>query len=196
LLCFTAANALPGLIYSLFIRDKCYDYVCEKIVNTGNIDGIIYNINTFSASQPKFIQQMIDIKTLDLTSKDIAENILNNIFEPVILSILKAVVFVLVFIIFFTLTGLIISLVKKSRRRRENERGHKSLARKTDMLLGGAFSLVKALVIVFAVQAILLFAVNVTDGAQSEFVKQVNSSVLLDILKPINPILNITEDML
>lgn len=192
LLCFTASNALPPYLYEVFFRQRCYDYIEEKIVTTGNLDGIIQNLNDFTASQPEWLKPLYDVKALDITSKDIAENILNNIFEPVILSVLKVVVFIVVFIIFFALTGLIMHLVAKRRKKREEKRGHKSLARKTDMLLGGAFSLVKALMIIFAVQAVLVFAAS-QSPQDSAFAQQVSGSYLLNILQGINPFIKMTE---
>ena len=117
-LCFYISSNGAQPIYEKYIRQQCLDTINEKIVTTGNIDEVIENLNSFSTSVPKFISDTMNLKSVDISSADIAQSILTGVFEPVALFLTKAVLFIAVFIIFFLSTAIIIRVVRKVNKRK------------------------------------------------------------------------------
>jgi hypothetical protein len=127
---------------------------------------------------------------------------LQNVFEPVVLSIIKVLIFIVVFILFFLATGIIIKLMRKSSKRRENSRKarnkHTSLIVKIDRILGGLFGICKSFVIILAITSILMYILSLTGTVleTNNFLTEVQNSVLLKYINEINPFNAVTEGLI
>ena len=194
-LCFYLSNYGAQPLYEKFIRPRCMEAINEKIVTSGNIDEVISNLNEFTAGLPGFLSSAFNIKSLDITSADIAESIMTGVFEPVLLFLAKAVIFIAVFIVFFLATAVIIRLAVKASKKRDEKRGHQTLAKKTDKLLGLVFGLLKASIIVLAIISVLMYILSLKPelAEQNSFWAQISAGRLIKILNEINPFNAVTE---
>ena len=197
-LCFYASSNLAQGVYDGYVKQRCLDTINEKIATTANVDEVIANLNDFSASLPLGLSKLMNVSSLDLTSENLSEAVLNNVFEPVAMFAIKVIIFLVVFVLFFGLTGLIILLIRKAAKKKSDERGHETVLKKTDRALGLLFGLLKAGVLVLALTSVFMYVLSVKPefSEHSAFWLQVSQSRLLEILNEINPFNAITEGLI
>ena len=194
-LCFFISNNAAQPVYDTLVKPRALATINEKIVTSGNIDEIIGNLNSFLASLPKAVASSFNVKSVDITSSDIAQSILQNVFEPALLALVKAALFILVFLVFFIATGIIIYIAQRSSKKRDEKRGHKTIVKKTDKVLGLLFGLLKASVIVLAITSVLMYILSLKPelATGNTFWSSVSTSKLIEIINGINPFNAITE---
>ncbi len=194
-LCFFTAENASQPVYEQWVKPKLLEQVSHHLASAADAEEMSAGLKAFTESLPKFIADNINFQDVDFSAETVAENIVNNVLEPVALACVKAVLFIAVFIVFFGVTWLIIHAVKKHIRKKEKERGHTTVIRKTDKLLGLLFGILKAAVIVLAISAVLMYILQLkpelTEG--SRFWQQISDSTLLQYIKEMNPFNAITE---
>lgn len=197
-LCFYFSMNLYEPIYNNYVRDKALAAVNDKIVTSSNVDEVIANLQEFSASLPKFMQDFFDFSSISLSSDNMAQTILDTLLEPALIVAIKVSVFVLVFLLFFITTGVIIHLIRKSFKKKEDKRGKKSVLKKSDQLFGCIFGMLKSLVIIFAVTSVLMYVINLDNSIVNEnsFIAEAKNSGILHFVDSINPFNAITEELI
>lgn len=195
-LCFYVSSAFSQAAYEAYVRPKCLEIIETQIV-TGNMDETLANLHKFSESLPSFLAGFMKVDSIDVSAKDMAQSILTNVFEPVAITITKVLLFVAVFILFFGITGIIFSVVKHNRKKKERREG-KTPLRMTDKLLGFAFGLLKSGVVVLAFVSILMYVLNLDDNMaeKNAFLTEAANSSLIKYINDINPFNAITEGLL
>ncbi|MCR5208092.1 MAG: CvpA family protein [Eubacterium sp.] len=197
-LCFYFSSYYTQPVYDNLVKPRLLETINEKIVVTGNLDEVLKNLNMYVSSLPGFIADAFKVKSLNVSSDDIATSILTNVFEPVALTAVRVAIFLGVFIVFFAATGIIILAVKRHNKKKEEERGHTSTLKKTDRFFGLILGLLKAAVILFAITSVFMYAVGADDTLvqKSDFWKEVSNSSLVNIINSINPFNAITEGLI
>ncbi|MBR3149893.1 MAG: CvpA family protein [Eubacterium sp.] len=196
LLCFFVSSKYSLGIYNGYVKPKALEYINQKIVTSTNLDEISKNLGELQQSLPKALEGTVDLSKINLSSADAAKTILENVFEPALITLTKVCVFLAVFAVFFLITGIII-LVIRNRNKKKDKDGDSKL-RKTDKLFGLLFGAVKAAVIICAVTAAMLWAVEYyeNNGVTNSFVEYVKASSLVQIISEINPFNAITEGLI
>lgn len=197
-LCFYFSANLTEPIYNNYVRDKALASVNKEIVTSSNVDEIISNINEVTSSFPKFLTDYFDFSSISLSGENIAQTILDDFLEPILLTAIKIAVFIVIFLLFFITTGVIIYLIRKSLQKKEDKRGKKSVLKKSDQLFGCVFGMLKAVVVIFAVTSIIMFALNFDESivADNGFLTEAKNSSILHFIDSINPFNAITEGII
>lgn len=172
-------------IYDNYIRQYALDQVGKKLTNSQEITNFTNqlkdSINTFSF----LFEDKADLDMLNnLTSDKAAVYITDNIIEPVAVEIVKLVLILLTFLLFYVITGIIVSVAKKIREKKDLP------LHRTNSILGGVFGLAKALIIVLVIGAVADLIVTL-DGGENEFLRQLESSTILKYVNEYNPILTL-----
>ena len=196
-LCFYVSEKATPSVYNSYVKPRALETINKTIVTSTNLDEVLKNLQDFSQKIPKPLADSVDFSKLNISSDDIANEILKNYFEGILMFAVKAVLFVLVFAVFFLLTGIIIMIIRR-RRRKEQNRGKKTALRVTDRMLGGVLGIFKGAVAVFAVASVLVLILSLYDdeAQMSGFMKEVNNSQLLKLIDSINPFNAITGGLL
>lgn len=197
-LCFYLSSYYTQPLYNSVVRPRLLNTINEKIVISGNIDEIITNLYNYIASLPKFVVSSINVKSLNITSDDISLAILENVFEPAAIALTKAAIFISVFLIFFISTEIIILIVRKIIKKKNEKRGKESALKKADRIFGVVLGLMKSVVIVLAITSVLMYFIQTKENlaASNSFWREVNNSSLLNIINGINPFNAVTEGLL
>lgn len=197
-LCFYCSSHYTEPVYDRFVKPRLLQMINEKIVVSGNIDEVIKNLNNYIDSLPRFIGDYLSVKSLNVSSKNIAKSILKHVFEPVAITGTKIAIFVAVFLVFFLVTGIIIEAVRLHNKKEAEKRGDETKLKKTDRFFGVVFGLLKSALVIFAVTSILMYAIN-TDASlvkSNAFWQEVESSTLINYVNEINPFNAITEGLI
>ena len=197
-LCFYLANNGSRPLYEAAVKPRLLEYINQKIVTSGNIDEVLGNLNEFTTSFPEFISDALNIKSLNISSTDMADAILTNVFEPIALFLTKVCIFIAVFIIFFGATAIIMHLVSKAKKKKNEKRGRESVLKKTDRLLGVLFGILKAGILVLAFTSVLMYILSLKEELPSDstFWLQVENSKIIQFINTINPFNAITEGLI
>lgn len=196
-LCFYLSANAAQPIYDLYIRQRCIDYINERIVTSNNLDEVMLNLNNTVDLLPKFISSSISVDSLNISSTDIARSILTGVFEPIVLAALKILIFILTFIVFFGATAFIISILSSASKKKEEKNGKKSVLKKSDMALGAAFGLLKSFILVLAITSVLMYILSLKEEAGlSPFLTEVKNSSLINYIDSINPFNAVTEGLI
>lgn len=193
-LCFYLSSNLTPIIYDGFVKQMALDSI-NKNLEANGVDAFISDFTQTVEGLPSFLTSSVDLSVLSINSENIANVILLNIVEPILLTAIKIIVFVIVFLVFFIATGLIIRIAQKIAKRKEEKRGHKTMLKRTDMLLGGALGIIKALVIVLAITSVMMYVLSLNSGDNAVFM-QLQESKVLQMLNSINPFNAITEGLI
>ena len=163
------------LVYDNFIKQAVIDSIKDKMSEKGGLDELLSRINETVSS----IAQNIDLSAVSkLNSNKAAEYIEQNIFRPIALVAVQIALFLVIFIVILIVTGLIIHLLKL---RNKKDGKDKPPLRRTDMLLGGAFGLLKSAVIVAAISAVSALIIDIVpkDYAANAFINQLQGSRII-----------------
>ncbi len=195
-LCFFLSDNYSSGVYNEFVKPKALEYIEQKIVTSSNVDDILDNLNKLHQQLPKLVADSVNLSSVKLSSKDAAQTVLENVFEPTLIMLTKICIFVLVFLVFFGITGIIILAVKH--RNKKKDRDGESKLRKADKFFGMLFGAVKALVIIFAVSALITYLTGYYEdsGGANTFIDYANNSALVDLINNINPFNAITEGLI
>lgn len=197
-LCFYCSSYYTQPVYDKLVKPRLLEIINEKIVVSGNIDEVIKNLNNYIDSLPRFICDYLSVKSLNVSSKNIADSILTNVFEPVALTATKIAIFIVVFVVFFLVTGIIIDIVRVHNKKEAEKRGDETSLKKADRVFGVLFGLIKAALVVFAVTSVLMYIMG-TDTSlvkSNSFWQEVQNSTLINYVNDINPFNAITEGLI
>lgn len=196
-LCFYCSTHLTLPVYEAYVRPRLLASIQEKIVTTANIDEIMQNLNDYAATFPAFVSKNLPLTDLHLSSTDMARSILTNVFEPIVLTMIKIAIFIVTFIVFFGATAVIIHMLRRMNKKKEEKRGKRSVLKKMDMLLGAVFNVCKAAVIIFAVTGVFMYIIAIKEETGlNAFLEEVRSSAVLQFVNSINPFNAITEGLI
>ena len=118
-LCFYVSEKATPLVYSNYVKPRALEAINKNFVTSTNLDEVLKNLQDFSQKIPKPLADSVDFSKLNISSDDIANEILKNYFEGILMFAVKAALFILVFAVFFLITGIIITVIRKRRRRKE-----------------------------------------------------------------------------
>ena len=194
-LCFFTAENASQPVYERWVKPKLLEAVTEAVSSAANTEEMTANLNTYLEKLPKFIADNIHLEGIDVSAENVAESIVTSVFEPVVLTAVKIALFLAVLVAFFGFTWVVLHIVKRHNKKREAQRGHQSVLRRTDKWLGLLFGILKAAVIVLAISAALLYILQLKPALaeDSNFWSQVSDSSLIAIIKEMNPFNAITE---
>ncbi len=197
-LCFYLSSNYSQIVYDSYVKQKCLDTINEKIVVSNNIDETINNLNSFVNGLPEYISSGLNLKSIDISSTSLSESILNNVFEPIVMVLIKIAIFIAVFVLFFGATGIILAIVRRHNKKKEEKRGGRSPLKTADKTFGMVFGVIKAFIIILAVSAILMYFADIEEPmfTESKFLKEAENSILINKITEINPFNAITEGLL
>lgn len=197
-LCFYFSDTLCYPFYDKYVKAQLVHNIEQNIISSSNADEIINNIQTALKNIPEFLNNLVDVSSINLSSEDLTNSVLVNVFEPVALLFVKIAIFIVIFLVFFTATGIILHIIKKSNHKKDNDRDRKSALRTADKIFGGVFGFLKSLVIILAITCILMYILDLGSDAfvSNPFFEEVKNSALIDLLNSVNPFNAITEGLL
>lgn len=172
-------------IYDRFVKDAALDKIAEKLQNSADLGAAVENVKQAVCELPFNLGSIVDLSFLDKAqSASLTNEIVLNIVQPIAILIIKFVLFLLTLVIFYVITLIIVNLlsdiIKVIR------------LKKADRFLGAVFGIIKAATVISVVAAALLFVAEIGLGEdKSEFIKQINSSSVLEFVNKYNPILSI-----
>lgn len=172
-LSFFAADRLSETFYNSCVRERLSTSVALQLEQNG-VDAAITSFKEAVASLPQLLQGAADMSFLDnANAAAFTQGIMENIVDPIAVVICEIVIFILTLFIFYVITGIVISVVKKIRKR------EKAPFRKTDRFIGAVFGLVKGVIAVGALCVIGNYIVEFTQGTGNELVEQLSSSAFI-----------------
>ncbi len=176
-------NTYAVPIYQNYVRSLMLKYVSDKLSSSAQItdftDGLKSLSNAFSfVFKDKSVLTSINAITPDTASAYITDNILC----PIVQEIIKILLIVLTFLLFYVITGIIMSLAKKIRQKKDFP------LHKTNSFFGGVFGLVKSGALVLVLASIYDFVMSLVT-ADNSFVTQLKSSVIINYINQINPLI-------
>ena len=128
---------------------------------------------------PKDIAGSLDISSVNLSSKNVSQEILDNLFKPILMFLTQAALFVAVFIVFFGATAVIMYYVKRAKKRRRKKE-KKAVVTRADCFFGALFGALKAALAVCAIAAVSAYALSLFgDSASNQFIVNLKSSEIL-----------------
>lgn len=174
-------------IYTNYVKDTAFQKITEGIQNSADIDVYVSSIKDSVSDLPFNLGEIVDLSFLDSAStSSFANCILNNIVEPIAIIIIKFLLFVLTLVAFYVITWIIVKAIDgiiKSKR---------FPFKKADKFLGAVLGVAKAIMAVIAISAIFAFILEINAGnTESQFISQLNSSLILEFVNKYNPILSI-----
>ncbi|MBR4241692.1 MAG: CvpA family protein [Eubacterium sp.] len=195
---FFVSERMAGVVYENYVQPKALETINKNIVTSTNLDEILKNLQELSKNIPKFLSSSVDFGKLNVSGDDLASSILENYFEGILVFLTKAALFIAVFALFFLITGIIIFICSKGRKRREEKRGKKSAIKRADQFLGLLLGIMKGALIVFALSSVLVLILGLyeDESQMGAFMKEVNNSQLLKLIDEINPFNAITGGLL
>ncbi|MDE5983802.1 MAG: CvpA family protein, partial [Eubacterium sp.] len=164
------------------VKDIAYNNVLEELSQAQSIETIISNVKDFTESLPSVFSGNIDFAGA-LSIEEISRVITDSIIEPIALVAIRIIIFAAVFVAFYVITGIIILVVKRFRKKE-----HAPL-KKTDFILGGAFGLVKAAVFIFTAATIIGY-ISAIVPADNSFIEIADNSYALEFINIHNPFLS------
>lgn len=181
-LAFIVSDLYYSQIYNNLVKDIVYNNVLEELSQAQSIENIMADVKEFTQLFPNLFSGNIDL-TAALSLEELSRAITDSVIEPIALVAVKIILFAAVFVAFYVITGIIILVVKRLRKKE-----HAPL-KKTDFILGGAFGLVKAAVFAFTAATIIGFVAEIIPTGNS-FIKLADSSVALEFINTHNPLLH------
>ncbi|MDE6154999.1 MAG: CvpA family protein [Eubacterium sp.] len=181
-LAYFVSDTYYSQIYNNLVKDIAYNNVLEELSQAQSIETIISNVKDFTESLPSVFSGNIDFAGA-LSIEEISRVITDSIIEPIALVAIRIIIFAAVFVAFYVITGIIILVVKRFRKKE-----HAPL-KKTDFILGGAFGLVKAAVFIFTAATIIGY-ISAIVPADNSFIEIADNSYALEFINIHNPFLS------
>lgn len=164
------------LIYDSYIRDKVINSLQEKMSEKGGLESLISGLKETAGSLPEIVSKNLDLSVINqLGTKKAAEYIEHNVARPIGLLAVEIALFLTVFIVIMIVSGIIIHLLEL-----RNKKDKTSL-RKTDMIFGGVFGVLKSVVVIIALSAVSAMVLGIIpkDYGANEFVSQLQGSKII-----------------
>lgn len=170
-------------IYNSYVKQQVVTELGKKI-SESSAQNFLNELSTSLSNVPLMpddFQEKINLLNAS-GGEDLSLQLVDTLLQPMILLCVKIVVFAVCLIICSLVFGLIISLFS---RRKDDEK--KKLGSKINTLLGGAFGILKAAAIVFAVCLVLEASLGFAQE-NSEFSQFVLNSRVFTFVSGINPV--------
>lgn len=170
-------------IYNSYVKQQVVTELGKKI-SESSAQNFLNELSTSLSNVPLMpddFQEKINLLNAS-GGEDLSLQLVDTLLQPMILLCVKIVVFAVCLIICSLVFGLIISLFS---RRKDDEK--KKLGSKINTLLGGAFGILKAAAVVFAVCLVLEASLGFAQE-NSEFSQFVLNSRVFTFVSGINPV--------
>lgn len=182
-LSFFVGNNYNEIIYENYIRQYVLKYVDDKLSQSNEINDFVQNLKSITSTFSFLFKDKSLIKSINLVNTNTASvYITDNILCPIVQEIIKILLILLTFILFYVITGIILSLAKKIRKKK------KLPLHKTNSFFGGVFGLVKSGAYVLVLSSISKFILDIIT-VQNNFVTQLKGSVIIDFINKFNPLI-------
>lgn len=176
-------NTFCERIYTNYARQIIYEKTLEQINDSTKLNEVIDSLKELTEAFSFLNNGSVDLSIIDsLNAKSAATYITDTVIEPIAIEIIKIFLILLTFIAFYVITSIIISLAKKSRKEK------KLPLHTTNSFFGGVFAALKSVVLVFVLSFVCDFCIKLF-GTQNEFLTQLDSSVILNYVNEINPLI-------
>lgn len=171
------------VIYDNYARNLVLKYVNDKLSNSNTVNDFIDGVKSFSNTFSFVFSDKSKLDDINLISPSTASSyITDNILCPIVQEIIKILLIVLTFLLFYAITCIIMSVAKKIRQKKDLP------LHKTNSVFGGLFGFVKACVLLFVISSITDFVLPLITKDNS-FVTQLKSSVIINYINQINPLI-------
>ena len=120
-LCFYISDNSAQAVYDDYVKERALERINEKIVTSDKAPQLLENLQQAVNALPKDIAGSLDISSVNLSSKNVSQEILDNLFKPILMFLTQAALFVAVFIVFFGATAVIMYYVKRAKKRRRKK---------------------------------------------------------------------------
>ena len=165
------------------IRQYVLKYVNDKLSQSNEINDFVQNLKSITSTFSFLFKDKSLIKSINLVNTNTASvYITDNILCPIVQEIIKILLILLTFILFYVITGIILSLAIKIRKKK------KLPLHKTNSFFGGVFGLVKSGAYVLVLSSISKFILDIIT-VQNNFVTQLKGSVIIDFINKFNPLI-------
>ena len=115
-LCFYISDNSAQAVYDDYVKERALERINEKIVTSDKAPQLLENLQQAVNALPKDIAGSLDISSVNLSSKNVSQEILDNLFKPILMFLTQAALFVAVFIVFFGATAVIMYYVKRAKK--------------------------------------------------------------------------------
>ena len=178
-LCFYISDNSAQAVYDDYVKERALERINEKIVTSDKAPQLLENLQQAVNALPKDIAGSLDISSVNLSSKNVSQEILDNLFKPILMFLTQAALFVAVFIVFFGATAVIMYYVKRAKKRR-HKKEKKAVVTRADCFFGALFGALKAALAVCAIAAVSAYALSLFgDSASNQFIVNLKSSEIL-----------------
>ena len=126
-LCFYISDNSAQAVYDDYVKERALERINEKIVTSDKAPQLLENLQQAVNALPKDIAGSLDISSVNLSSKNVSQEILDNLFKPILMFLTQAALFVAVFIVFFGATAVIMYYVKRAKKRRRKKAVNRQL---------------------------------------------------------------------
>lgn len=176
-------NNYNVIIYNSVVRKYLLEYVSKKLNDSEGITKFSESVNEFANTFSFLTKDNLAIKSIsNIDSSSAAAYITDNILCPIVQEIIKILLILLTFILFYVITGIILSLAKKIREKKELP------LHKTNSFFGGVFALVKSGAYLIVISAISKFVLDIVT-TQNQFITQLKCSVIIEYINKFNPLI-------
>ncbi len=176
-------NTYYKIIYDNYVHSLVLKYVNDKLSNSNSVNDFINSIKSFSNTFSFVFGDKSKLDAINLISPTTASTyITDNILCPIVQEIIKILLIVLTFLLFYAITCIIMSVAKKIRKKKDLP------LHKTNSFFGGVFGLVKACALLLVISSLANFVLPMIN-ADNSFVTQLKSSVIINYINQINPLI-------
>lgn len=196
-LAFSFSPVVAQGVYDGVVENVMIEALEEQIDQNVNASDIAENAELTLSVLPEFIVSLAEnagvdvakikdtIATADLSSENLATELVTKVAEPITVGVLTAVFFIILAILLVFVLKIVAKLLSKA--------FDLPLVGKVNKTLGGVLGAVKGIVVLVFICTILNFALSNGDG---ELSTAVNESFVINILDYINPFINSLKEML
>ncbi len=196
-LAFSFSPVVAQGVYDGVVENVMIEALEEQIDQNVNASDIAENAELTLSVLPEFIVSLAEnagvdvakikdtIATADLSSENLATELVTKVAEPITVGVLTAVFFIILAILLVFVLKFVAKLLSKA--------FDLPLVGKVNKTLGGILGAIKGIVVLVFICTILNFALSNGDG---ELSTAVNESFVINILDYINPFINSLKEML
>ncbi len=196
-LAFSFSPVVAQGVYDGVVENVMIEALEEQIDQNVNASDIAENAELTLSVLPEFIVSLAEnagvdvakikdtIATADLSSENLATELVTKVAEPITVGVLTAVFFIILAILLVFVLKIVAKLLSKA--------FDLPLVGKVNKTLGGILGAIKGIVVLVFICTILNFALSNGDG---ELSTAVNESFVINILDYINPFINSLKEML
>lgn len=195
-LAFSFSPVVAQGVYDGVVENAMIEALEEQIDQNVNANDIAENAELTLSVLPEFVVSLAEnagvdvakiketIATADLSSENLATELVTKVAEPIVVGVLTAVFFIILAILLVFVLKIVGKLLSKV--------FDLPLVGKVNKTLGGILGAIKGIVVLVFVCTILNFALSNGDG---ELSTAVNESFVINILDYINPFINSLKEM-